>query len=243
MLWIIIVLFLVMSILFLCGKGSFLIAGYNTASAQQKLKYDEKKLCRVMGVGMSVMTLSLIFLALNEDIGQYIFAVGFIAGLAIIFVGNMTYAKKPQYEWAEDGEINKIKWYKNVQVYSGIFSIVVLIGVGIMLFSGDIEIKMENNSLTASAFLTSSYTIDYNNIEKVEYQENISTGSRTWGTGSFQISAGNFKNDTFGNYKLYAYSQCHSYVVISTSNGYVVVNDKDEAKTKELYEKIQKVIQ
>lgn len=44
-----ILLFLVLGIVFLNGKGSFLIAGYNTASKAEKEKIDEKKLCRYMG--------------------------------------------------------------------------------------------------------------------------------------------------------------------------------------------------
>ena len=40
---------IVLGILFSKGKGAFLIAGYNTASAQKKAKTDEKKLCRFMG--------------------------------------------------------------------------------------------------------------------------------------------------------------------------------------------------
>lgn len=32
------------------GKGSWLIAGYNTASKKEKEKYDEKKLCRAVGI-------------------------------------------------------------------------------------------------------------------------------------------------------------------------------------------------
>ena len=56
--------FLVPGIFFgivLCrGKGGDLIAGYNTASAAEKAKWDEKALCR--GVG----TLVLVLLALTE---------------------------------------------------------------------------------------------------------------------------------------------------------------------------------
>lgn len=41
--------FVILGIMFLCGKGSFLIAGYNTASKAEKEKIDEKKLCRYVG--------------------------------------------------------------------------------------------------------------------------------------------------------------------------------------------------
>lgn len=41
--------FAILGIVFLRGKGSFLIAGYNTASKAEKEKIDEKKLCRCVG--------------------------------------------------------------------------------------------------------------------------------------------------------------------------------------------------
>lgn len=44
-----VVFFTVLGIVFLNGKGAFLIAGYNTASAMEKAETDEKKLCRFMG--------------------------------------------------------------------------------------------------------------------------------------------------------------------------------------------------
>ncbi|MCI5870243.1 MAG: DUF3784 domain-containing protein [Dorea sp.] len=42
------VLFFVISIFLFNGKGKWLIAGYNTATKEEKEKYDEKKLCRAM---------------------------------------------------------------------------------------------------------------------------------------------------------------------------------------------------
>lgn len=39
--FIFVALFVILGIIFLCGKGSFLIAGYNTASKVEKEKIDE----------------------------------------------------------------------------------------------------------------------------------------------------------------------------------------------------------
>ena len=44
--WIVFGIFAVISIILLFGHGSWLISGYNTASKEEKEKYDEKKLCR-----------------------------------------------------------------------------------------------------------------------------------------------------------------------------------------------------
>ena len=50
----------VLSIVLISGHGSWLISGYNTASKEEKAKYNEKKLCRTMGIGMSVIALGII---------------------------------------------------------------------------------------------------------------------------------------------------------------------------------------
>ena len=54
--WAITAVFFVLSVVFLLGKGAFLIAGYNTASKKEKARYNEKRLCRVMGAGMGILT-------------------------------------------------------------------------------------------------------------------------------------------------------------------------------------------
>ncbi len=42
-------LIIIIALVLHTGKGSFLIAGYNTLSREEKDKYDSKKLCRFMG--------------------------------------------------------------------------------------------------------------------------------------------------------------------------------------------------
>ena len=52
MLWVhlaVALLFALLGFVFLRGKGAALIAGYNTASEEERLEIDEKKLCRFMG--------------------------------------------------------------------------------------------------------------------------------------------------------------------------------------------------
>ena len=55
--------FLVLSVVFSRGKGTSLIAGYNTASPEEKARYDEKKLCRAMSRLMLVLALCWLVIA------------------------------------------------------------------------------------------------------------------------------------------------------------------------------------
>ena len=72
--WIGFIIFAVLSIVLLLGHGSWFISGYNTASKEEKEKYNEKKLCRTMGIGMFVITLLISTMGLLENILPAFFA-------------------------------------------------------------------------------------------------------------------------------------------------------------------------
>lgn len=59
-------LFVLLGIVFLRGKGTALIADYNTASEEEKMAIDEKKLCRFMGKLMFVLAACWLVAASSE---------------------------------------------------------------------------------------------------------------------------------------------------------------------------------
>ena len=82
-------LFIVLGIVFASGKGSNLIAGYNTASPEEKANTDEKKLLKAMSVLMFVLAGCFIISASSEIFnlkiliwtGQALFVATLIIGL------------------------------------------------------------------------------------------------------------------------------------------------------------------
>ena len=58
----------ILSLVLLSGHGSGLIAGYNTASEDEKNQYDQKKLCRVIGAGMLIITILTFILVVWETV-------------------------------------------------------------------------------------------------------------------------------------------------------------------------------
>lgn len=66
--WIGFIIFAVLSIVLISGHGSWFISGYNIASKEEKAKYNEKKLCRTMGIGMSVIAILLLIMGLLESV-------------------------------------------------------------------------------------------------------------------------------------------------------------------------------
>ena len=75
------------------GQASNFLSGYNMKSAEERKKYDEKKLCRTMGVGMSIIAILALTMGLFENILPAFFvyiALGIILVdvVVIIILGN-----------------------------------------------------------------------------------------------------------------------------------------------------------
>ncbi len=81
-------MFVLLGILFMRGKGAFLIAGYNTSSPAEKARTDEKKLCRFMGKFMFVLAGCWLVVASSEIFHTIIlFWVGFALFFVAIIIG------------------------------------------------------------------------------------------------------------------------------------------------------------
>ena len=90
------ILFIVLAIILLMGKGDKLIAGYNTASEEERKKVDIKRLRIVMSI---LMVITAVFCAILPLIGNNKTSQLTAAGIfiAIILVGVIvanTWAKK-----------------------------------------------------------------------------------------------------------------------------------------------------
>ena len=197
------IIFLIISILLLMGKGSFLIAGYNTASEKEKAKYNEKKLCRIVGLGFLVMTCGLFSLFMLKDIGLYIMIGTFIVGMAIIFIGS------------EYASVERNQKKTKMSIGIGVL-ITVILGAFIMgvMFIGDIDIEYNDDYVQLSGTFVSSSKIDYDDILKVEYCDDFDIGRKKNGINNAVVEAGRYYNDEFENYRLYAYTHSSHYVII-----------------------------
>ena len=85
-------LFVLLGILFSRGKGAFLIAGYNTASAVEKARYNERALCRFMGKLMFLLAACQAVMGLGAAwAGMWLYWLGIALFLASA-VGGVIYA-------------------------------------------------------------------------------------------------------------------------------------------------------
>ncbi len=76
--WVEFGIFLIISIVLLSGHGANLIAGYNTAADEEKSRYNTKKLCRVVGAGIMLITVMILIMAIGEAVLPAAFATVFL---------------------------------------------------------------------------------------------------------------------------------------------------------------------
>ncbi|MCB6201726.1 DUF3784 domain-containing protein [Extibacter muris] len=236
--WIVMVICAVLSIILLSGRGSFLIAGYNTADKEEKAKYDEKKLCRVMGAGMSVITVILLLCNVYEyDLPRglrWIMPVGIFGVVIFLVIATNTICRK-KVPGTTSAARKKDTFMTKVTV-------AVLVAIGLLvaaaLYTGDVNVRFEMDGMNIHTSVIGNKRVEYEDIRSVAYEEDMDVGRRTGGIGSFRIQAGGFKNSEFGAYHLYSYTDCDEYVVMETVYGTVVINGKTTSKTRELYQEI-----
>ncbi|GAE25417.1 hypothetical protein JCM9140_1410 [Halalkalibacter wakoensis JCM 9140] len=78
-------LFVILGIFLLNGKGSFLIAGFNTLPKEEKEKYDTVALCKFMGKMMFALVFSQMLWMLSDIFEiKWLFVVGLVLFLGIV---------------------------------------------------------------------------------------------------------------------------------------------------------------
>ena len=113
---------------------------------------------------------------------------------------------------------------------------IILLGVALLMFTGNIEVKCEDTALTINATYWTDVEINYSEIETVEYRKDLDVGVRTSGFGSPRLSMGIFQNDEFGSYTLYSYTGAKEHIVLTSDGETLVIGMSDAKETQAIYE-------
>lgn len=137
--------------------------------------------------------------------------------------------------------------YKNADVYSGkhgklvaVISIVlvalILIFCVVICFTGSVNVEYGEASFTVKATYWSDLTLNYADIDAIEYRESGVSGERINGFGSPRLLLGWFTNDEFGNHTRYTYTECKPCVVLTVDGETVVIGGEDVESTRAIYD-------
>lgn len=85
--WIIVGLLAIMCVFLIRGRGGWMVAGYNTMEYEEKMKYEEKKVCRSAGFSLLIADalFTVLLIVIQTGFGRnHILAVSLTAAFIII---------------------------------------------------------------------------------------------------------------------------------------------------------------
>ena len=143
--------------------------------------------------------------------------------------------KNPMIRIPEKGEKAKTSKLGKVGI---VFSLVLMVICGILLFTGNVDVEYGEESFTIKATYWYDKEIAYDDVESIEFRDEEISGSRVAGWGSMRLLLGNFNNKELGNYERYTYNNCNAGIILVVEGKEIVVSGKDEESTYEIYEEL-----
>lgn len=128
--------------------------------------------------------------------------------------------------------------YKRITKISMCIVMIILLFCGYLIFSGNITIQYGEDSFTIEATYWDDITVDYAEIDNIEYCERDIAGTRTFGFGSARLQMGEYQNEEYGRYTRYTYTQCDSCVVLIAGEETLVISGVDAESTKAIYDEL-----
>lgn len=142
---------------------------------------------------------------------------------------------KKELAEGKDVKVRHSKLDKKIMKFSAVFLAVLLFFMILLLFTGDLEFTLLENSFSVKADWYSDITIRYETIESIEYREGNVPGLRVGGFGSFRLLMGFFENEEFGTHTRYTYYDPESCIVLTVRGKAVVLSGKTAEETLALY--------
>lgn len=161
-----------------------------------------------------------------------------ILSFAPMFYSYLYYKKQIKMKTVTKEEITLTPTEKKTSKIAMVIGISILIFAGVVLFTGKYEIGFEEELFTIKATYWDDATINYEDIETLEYREEKVPGVRTFGYGTPFMVMGECENNEFGVYTGYVYNSCDACVVLTVKGKVLVINGKNEESTKAIYEQL-----
>lgn len=233
------------------GKGSMLIAGYNTSPRAVRDLYDSAALTRFIGmlmtVSMVLMLVALESIFLFDDMLSFwaLFAVSLVILLGGILYTNTggrflkegVSSQDVSRTMSEERSKNKGRTIK-LTIIAVVVTVAILIGVFLFLGSGNVNATLMDDRLRIEAPMVDEF-IELGDIIEVEWRDSFDAGQRVGGFGGTEVSSGNFRNDDFGRYTLASYNSIPGHIVVHYSGGVLAFNLDSEEKTVQMYEDLR----
>lgn len=161
-----------------------------------------------------------------------------LAAVPTVYSWNLARKQRAAGTYTES-EVNKeLKKHPVILAVTMVLVTVILVGVGIVMFTGSIDYTCTDTALVIEADYHADSTVAYDKITSIEFRETAPEGTREWGFASARLLMGFFDNEEFGAHTRYSYVGTDACIVVTCGDDVLILNDKDENATRALYEEL-----
>jgi len=233
-------LMFVLSIILLSGRGSWLIAGYNTMSKEQQNKYDRKKLTRATGMMLIITSIALLALAFSL-INAIVFLIIVFVSVIMTIIYTNKYGLKPD---SDDEKTDLIidreqgSWFniKTMIVIGFVIVVALIVGISMYFSSKPPVYSISNGTLVISTQFGKN--VNLSEIQSVQLKNELPVIQlKINGLGLGSIQKGKFSSN-IGNVTLYIDSSKPPFIYIKTTSELIILNDQSNSKTEALFNEL-----
>ena len=161
-----------------------------------------------------------------------------LAAVPTVYSWNLARKQRAAGTWTESEVNRKLKQHPVIMAVSITLVTVILVGVGIVMFTGSIDYTLTDTALTIEADYHADSTVPYDRIDSIELRESAPVGTREWGFASARLLMGVFDNEEFGSHTRYSYVGTDACIVLHCGEDVLILNAKTEEATQALYEEL-----
>lgn len=168
-----------------------------------------------------------------------------LAAIPPVVYSYLYYKKQVREGTASPEDLKDKRHYPRwVTVLSVVLVVIILAFCAVICFTGNVTVSYGDTSFTVEATYYSDITVNYADIETVEYREEGVDGHRVSGFGSPRLLLGWFRNDEFGDHTRYTYGDTAACAVLTMDNGSVLVlGGRDAEATKAICDELSARLQ
>ena len=183
---------------------------------------------------------TLLSMFLPSGIGSGVMAAALAGAILIPTVYSWRFARRKKAEGRPiTTRIPKIAGNRKAAAGTLVFTAAILAGVAVLLFTGELQYRFDQDSFTVEASYYDDLTLPYDAIDELEYREGNVSGVRTFGFGSFRLLMGSFRNEELGNYTRYTYYRPESCIVLRCGGRTLVLSGSTAEETRAIYDELQ----
>ena len=161
-----------------------------------------------------------------------------LAVVPTVYSWNLARKQRAAGTYTESEVNRKLKQHPVILGVTMVLVTTILVGVGIVMFTGNIDYTLTDTALTIEADYHADSTVPYDKIDAIELRENVSAGTREWGFASARLLMGFFDNEEFGGHTRYSYVGVDPSIVLHCGEDVLILNAKTEEATQALYEEL-----